>query len=150
MNRRLIVRAAAILLVLLLAICMYLIGRQHTILVDNKSVEGGPKALQEIEVAIDKQDSMELYPRDRDQYIVTGQSHTLHVKYTDSNWNEIDKVIKFKVPARNDMYIISLPKLAQNPDAPQSEWLEVFISMAVQSDAGSEEPVVSEDPSAIL
>ena len=93
---------------------------------------------------------MELYPRDRDQYIVTGQSHTLHVKYTDSNWNEIDKVIKFKVPARNDMYIISLPKLAQNPDAPQSEWLEVFISMAVQSDAGSEEPVVSEDPSAIL
>ncbi len=150
MNRRLIVRIVALLLVLVLAVCMYLIGRQHTILVDNKSIEGGPKALQEVEVAVDRQESMLLYPRDRDQYIVTGQSHSLHVKFTDSNWNEIDKVIKFKVPAKNDMYIISLPKLAQNPDAPQSEWLEVFVSMAVQSDTSSEEPVVSEDPAAIM
>ncbi len=149
-NRRLIVRICALVVILILALSMYFIGRQHTILVDNKSVENGPKALQSIEVSIDKQESLELYPRDRDQFIVTGQSHTLHVKFTDSNWNEIDKVIKFKVPAKNDMYIISLPVLAQNLDAPSSEWLDVFKSMAVQQDSSAEEPVVSEDPSAIM
>lgn len=150
MNRRLIVRIIAAIFIVVLAFAMYFIGRQHTILVDNHSVEGVAKALQSIEVSIDNQDSMELYPRDRDQYIVTGQSHKLHVKYTDSNWNEIDKVIKFKVPAKNDMYIISLPKLALNPDAPQSEWLEVFHSMAVKADSSSDEPIVSEDPAAIM
>ena len=150
MNRRLIVRIVTCVAVILLAFSMYFIGRQHTILVDNRTVEGVAPALKSIEVSIDKQDSLELYPRDRDQFVVTGQSHKLHVKYTDSNWNEIDKVIKFKVPAKNDMYIISLPKLAMNLDAPQSEWLEVFKCMAVQADQSAEEPIVTDDLSAMM
>ena len=78
------------------------------------------KALATVQVQVDKQPKMELAARDRDQYIVTNQKHTLTITYTDAQWNEKTFSRTFKVPVGQDMVIISIPTLVAKQDAPQS------------------------------
>lgn len=124
-NRTFFIRLTAIVLVILLAVWMFFIGKQHTILLDNKTV-GDFKALSEVEVQVDKQEALFLMPRDRDQAIVTAQKHKVVIKYTDSSWNEVEIVKTVKLPLMDSMMLLSIPTLVANPDAPQSEWLTHF------------------------
>lgn len=124
-NRTFFIRLTAIVLVILLAVWMFFIGKQHTILLDNKTV-GDFKALSEVEVQVDKQGALFLMPRDRDQAIVTAQKHKVVIKYTDSSWNEVEIVKTVKLPLMDSMMLLSIPTLVANPDAPQSEWLTHF------------------------
>lgn len=151
MNRRFCIRLVAILLMVALAFLMYFIGRQHTILVDDKTMtlaDGSEvKALATVQVQVDKQPKMELAARDRDQYIVTNQKHTLTITYTDAQWNEKTFSRTFKVPVGQDMVIISIPTLVAKQDAPQSAWLQEYIppKVVVKQDQ-TEEAAPSEDP----
>lgn len=116
-NRRFYIRAAAIIFVILFAILMANIGKQHTILLDNKNIEINGielKALQLVEIQVDNQPSLELAKRDRDQAIVQGQKHTFKVIYTDSNWEEIIIEKKIKIPFNEDMLIFSIPAFINN------------------------------------
>ncbi|MFA6775897.1 MAG: DUF6672 family protein [Sphaerochaetaceae bacterium] len=144
----LVVRLIAIVLVIALAVLMFLIGRQHTILVDDKTImlaDGTEiKALSTVEVRIDKQEQMELAARDRDQYVVTGQRHTITVAYTDSQWDEHTFSREFEVPIGLDMVIISIPTLVARQDAPVGEWLSEYETPKVVVKQ-EEEVVTSED-----
>lgn len=116
-NRRFYIRAIAIVLVILFAILMALIGKQHSILIDNKNIEiNGQeiKALQLVEVQVDKQDSIELAKRDRVQADIQGQSFKLYVVYTDDNWEEYELEKKIKVPFSQDMLILSIPAFIED------------------------------------
>jgi len=124
-NRTFFIRLTAIVLVILLAVWMFFIGKQHTILLDNKTV-GDFKALSEVEVQVDKQEALFLMPRDRDQAIVTAQKHKVVIKYTDSSWNEVEIVKTVKLPLSDSMMLLSIPTLVANPEAEQSEWLTHF------------------------
>ena len=124
-NRTFFIRLTAIVLVILLAVWMFFIGKQHTILLDNKTV-GDFKALSEVEVQVDKQEALFLMPRDRDQAIVTAQKHRVVIKYTDSSWNEVEIVKTVKLPLSDSMMLLSIPTLVANPEAEQSEWLTHF------------------------
>lgn len=118
-NRRFYVRSAAIFLLVILSVLMFNIGKQHNILLDNKTIaieDKEYKALSFVEVQIDKTESIELARRDRDQALVTGQSHKIKVIYTDSSFNEIVLERKFKVPLSEEMLILSIPSFVANPD----------------------------------
>lgn len=134
-KKRIIIRSCAIIAIILLAFLMYFIGREHTVLVDNKTVtlDNGTeiKALQVVEVQVDKQESMELAARDRDKYTVTSQSHKITVSYTDSDWNEKSFTVKFKVPSKLDMVIISIPTLVADPEADSSVWMREYVQPTV-------------------
>lgn len=125
-KRRLTIRLICIILLILLGVWMYFLGREHTILVDNKTI-GDIKAFDLVSVQVDDQEPVELTKRGRDQFIVQSQKHTLKVTYTDKNWNETTKTWTFSVPAGWDMALVSIPYLASNPDAPQSEWMSEFV-----------------------
>lgn len=119
MTRRTIVRICALIVIILLAFSMYRVGRQHSILLDDKTVtvQGQEyKALDIVEVQVDKQDSIELAKRDRDVAVVTGQSHKIKVTYTDDQWNEIELERKVKIPFADEMIIFSVPAFIANPD----------------------------------
>lgn len=124
-NKTFYIRLAAIIIVLLIAIWMFFIGKQHTILLDNKTVDNF-KALSEVEVSVDKLEKLYLLPRDRDQAIVTGQTHKVYVKYTDASWNEIEIVRKIKLPLGESMMLFSIPVFVADPDAPQDTYLTPF------------------------
>lgn len=149
MDRKLrvfLTRAVAILLFILLGVWMFFIGKQHTILIDNKTVDEYA-ALDMVEVSIDGEPSIEVYKRMRDQFVVTGQTHTLTLTYVDDSWNEITLEKKIKVPLNENMVLLSLPVLIADPEAPQETWLEPFAGLAVSVDTGSDEVVLTEEAS---
>ncbi|MCY1151977.1 MAG: hypothetical protein PQJ49_00445 [Sphaerochaetaceae bacterium] len=118
-NKRFYIRAVAIIVVILFAILMAFVGKQHTILLDNKNIEVNGaelKALSIVEIQVDKQPSLELAKRDRDQALVQGQTHTFLVTYNDENWEEIVLEKKVKVPFSEDMLIFSIPAFINDID----------------------------------
>jgi hypothetical protein len=99
-------------LIILFAILMAFLGKQHTILIDNKNIEINGvelKALQIVEFQVDKQPALELAKRDRLKTLVQGQTHTFIITYADENWEEFVLEKKLKVPFSEDMLIFSIP-----------------------------------------
>ncbi|MEA4859683.1 hypothetical protein SDC9_63602 [bioreactor metagenome] len=142
------IRTAAIALILVFSVFLFFIGKQHTVLVDNKTVTVNGvevKALQLVEVQVNSLDSLELAARDRDKFDVTGQKHKVTVIYTDANWEEHTIVRTFKVPLMQDMVMILLPALVANPEGEQSLWLENYELPTYAMTAPAEEPVVTDD-----
>ncbi len=142
-NRSFYIRTAAIVLVILLAVWMFIIGKQHTILLDNKTV-GEYKALQEVEIQVDDQENLFLGPRDRDQAIVTNQKHKVVIKYVDENWEEVVIEKTLRLPHSESMMLLSIPTLVNNPNADQSEWLTHF-EVQVQTSSADEEVVITDE-----
>lgn len=147
-TRTFLMRLIAIVVVLLFAVMLFFIGKQHTILLDNKTITVKGEelvALKMVEVQVNKLPPLEFYPRDRDKVDVTRQKHTITVSYTDAGWNEISITRKFKLPLMEEMSIISIPALVANPDAPQSVWLEKYELPTYAVQASPEDEVIVTD-----
>lgn len=148
-NRTTWIRLSVIVAILVFSVFLFFIGRMHTILVDNKTVTVNGKevkALQLVEVQVNKLDGLELAARDRDKFEVTGQTHKVTVIYTDSKWEEHTISRKFKVPLMQDMVMILVPALVADPESDQSLWLENYEPPTYAVTASSvEEPVVTDD-----
>lgn len=144
MNRRIIIRIVFVLLLILLGVWMFFIGKQHTLLLDNQTVDD-IRALDLVYVQVDNQPELELVRRMRDQALVTGQSHTVRITYTDSSWNEVTIEKDIHIPLNESMMLLSVPVLLSDPDAPQEEWLTHFESLAVTVEDDSDDEVVLDE-----
>ena len=127
-NKRFYIRVAAILLLILFGVLMAFIGKQHTILLDNKNITVNGtelKALSLVEIQVDDEPSMELAKRDRDLVLVQGQRHKVKVIYSDEDWNEIVLEKDFKISFGQDMYLFSIPAFINDVEDVDS-YLEPF------------------------
>lgn len=108
-TRKMVVRGLLLVVYVGIAAFMLLIGRQHTILIDNKSAEDGSyEAIDGILVSIDGKEGAEYYSGDRDKATVQGQSHKIRIEvFSDGTVTEKT----FRVPLWEDMTILSVPKL---------------------------------------
>ncbi len=133
-QRTLLIRVAAIVLVILFAIFLFHIGRQHTVLIDNNTVTRDGLELQALKLADvqigKKGELIEMTPRIRDKALVVGQRHKVKMIYTDANWNEHVYERSFKIPLMQNMVLISLPALLENPDD-VSYWLENYEGLTI-------------------
>ena len=128
-SRRNLFQLGLVIFLLLLAVLMFFVGKMHTVLLDNKTIEADGltyTAFSVVEVEVDKKGLLELAARDRDMVEVMGQSHKISVIYTDKNFEEHKIVKKFKVPLGDDMILISIPALVGGAD--QAIWLQKFIA----------------------
>ncbi len=153
-NRTFLMRLIAIVVVLLFGVMLFFIGKQHTVLLDNKTVTVDGQelaALKMVEVQVNKLDELELYPRDRDKVDVTRQKHSITVSYTDDSWEDISITRTFRLPLMEEMVIISIPTLVANPDAPQSVWLKTYElpTFAVRA-APEDEVIVTDDLAGLI
>jgi len=106
-TRRLVVRGGLLVVYALLIAVSFVLGRGHTVLLDNKdSEDGSVKAIESFTVSVNGQEPMEFMSGDRDMTKVRSQWHTLVV---DVNGQKTEK--KFKVPIGEDMVLLSIPKL---------------------------------------
>ncbi|MGN0907475.1 MAG: DUF6672 family protein [Bullifex sp.] len=135
------IRFAAIIAVILVAVLMYVIGKQHNVYIDNKD-QGSYKAFSFCEVTMDKQDSLQLAKRDRDVFTVVNQGHKLTVEA-----NGQTKTVKLSIPLQMKNILINIP--AFMADAPQSEWMSEFIIETVSPAAG-DETIVTDDTAAFF
>ena len=68
---RFLQRALALILLVALGVWLFYVGREHQVLLDNKTIELEGvtfKALQEVRVSVNGAEPVELYPRDRNAH----------------------------------------------------------------------------------
>ncbi len=108
--RRLAVRAALVVLYVGLAALAFVLGKGHTILVDNKDAgDGSAPAFDGVMVAVDRQEALEMYPGDRLAASVMGQSHTVTIEDINAG-TKIER--RIRLPIGEEMLLLSVPKLA--------------------------------------
>ncbi len=134
-SRKLIARSALALVYVLIMILMVITGRRHTILIDNaEAADGSYAAVEGMAVQVDRLESAEYYPGDRDMALVQGQKHRITVELFMEGRTEERS---FSVPFGLDMAIISVPKLLAGIEP----WLEPFTPTQAQeggSDSGNQ------------
>ncbi len=139
--RRLTVRAALGVLYFVVAVILFLTGRGHTILVDNKADPAGSyPALKGAVVSIGRAKPMEFYPGDRDKFIVKGQRHVLRVKPLAPGAQE--RTVEFRVPLGEDMTLVSISKLMAGVEP----WYETFTAPTAQERAAERAAADAENP----
>ena len=112
--RRLIVRSALVVAYALAIALVFVLGKGHTILVDNKDLaDGSAKAIDGVLVSIDGREPLELYKGDRDMVKVKGQGHRVSVEPIGGGEK---KEAKLSLPIGTDTLILSVPKLAGNQE----------------------------------
>lgn len=140
-NKTFYIRLVAIIIVILVAIWMYVIGKQHNIYIDNKDY-GSYKAFSWVDVSVDKQEPLGLAKRDRDVFTVVNQTHKFKVEA-----NGETKEIKLKLPLEMKNVIINLPAFMAGLD--QDEWMSEFIIENVTVQSG-DEAIVTDETAALF
>ena len=132
------IRVSIVVLILIFAIVLFFVGKQHQFLLDNNTKEINGKtysSLSLVEAQIDKNEVLELPRRTRLDTYATGQKHTLTVTYN-KNGSEVTKSVKFKVPVGEDITLISIPAFVS--DVEDELWREEFIQVVQASDTAEE------------
>lgn len=121
-KRRLVIRIALVVLLVLLCFGLYYIGKEHDVYVDNKTVTIDGREYQEIEylalvVNGDEKDSVEYFAGDRDVLKLQGPNHTLKIIVMDEDTEEVIKTVERKlslgtIPA----IMVSLPAIAEEAE----------------------------------
>ena len=146
-TRRHMFQLAGVLLLIIIAIIMFVVGKQHALLLDNKTIEDNGTtypAFSIVEIQINREEALELASRDRDRVDVMGQRHKVKITYLDKFYEEHVIEKRFHVTIGYGMVLISIPALAG--DADQSVWLQEFIPpTAVAAPLPQEEQIVTEE-----
>jgi len=139
-TRRWMIRAILAVVYLAAAALLFVTGKGHTILVDNKDDPSGTySALRGAVVSIDRAKPMEFFPRDRDKFIVKGQSHRIRVKLIGG---QEEKTFEFRVPLGEDMTLLSLPRMMAGAEP----WIETFVAPTAEQRAADRAAEDAENP----
>jgi hypothetical protein len=128
-KRALIFRGGAVLVLVAVAALMLVIGRGHTIYLDNRTIEYNGQTYEapyRIEVLVDGEQTASLASRERGSAICIGQSFNMTLNVTEERDGAARTIdIKLPVPYNMDGVIINLP--AYLADLPEEAYLSEFI-----------------------
>ena len=141
-RRKWIFRGCTLLVILAIAALMFMLGRGHTVYIDNKTLEYNGQsypALYKIEIEKDGETIAKLNKRERGKATNIGQNFeiTLHIT-REKKGAEETQVIHLKLPYSMDGIILNLPGYLDG--LPEEAYLSEFIS------AAETEPVEEETP----
>lgn len=145
LGRKFFIRIAAVLIIIIIGVVMFFIGKEHTILIDNFSQEDY-KALDYFEVSVDGSPILDMSRMMREQFTVTGQKHTVLIQWEDEASGQMLAVtFKITVPLMQDMVLLSVPTFMADMNQPQSVWLTPFEPQVVVSSSAEDNAVVTDD-----
>ncbi len=148
LTRKFFIRTAAIVLILILAVVMFFVGKQHTILIDNFS-SGDYRALDEFWVSVDGSELLDMGRMMREQFVVMGQKHTVTLQWDDeASGQRLEVSVRVSIPLGDDMVLLSVPTFMADMNAPQSTWLTPFVSQATTVSSSPEDNTVVLDDTA--
>lgn len=85
-------------------------------------------------------------PMLREQFLVTGQKHTITIQWEDEASGQMLAVsVNVKIPLTQDMVLMSVPTFMADMNQPQSVWLTPFEAQVVTSTAAEDNAVVLDD-----
>ena len=145
-KRQFLFRAAAIVLILILAVIMFIIGRGHTIYFDNKSAEYDGKqynAYYKVTVIKDKEKVAKLAKDERGMTDLMGQTLSMTLEITDEKGQEPHShKVSMPIPYGTDGIVINVPELMAG--LPQQAYMSEFVPIATQEEDEEEEVVTDE------
>ena len=145
-SRRILFCTGAVLLLVLIAGLMFIVGRGHTVYLDNKTLEYNGQtysAMHKIEVVQNGKTLTKLNKRERGMATNIGQNFKITLIVTkEKKGAEETREIQLKLPYSMDGIIINLP--AYLAGLPQEAYLSEFISTAEQEPV-PEEALPTED-----
>ncbi len=145
-KRRVIFRAAAIVLVIAVASVMFIIGRGHTIYFDNKTSEYEGKqykSFYKVDVIKDKEKVAKLSKEDRGMTDIMGQTLSMTVEITDEKGQEPHShKVSMPVPYGIDGIVINIPELMAG--LPADAYMSEFVPIASSEEDEDEEVVIDE------
>lgn len=145
LGRKFFIRIAAVLIIIIIGVVMFFIGKEHTILIDNFS-QGDYKALDYFEVSVDGSPILDMSRMMREQFTVTGQKHTVLIQWEDEASGQMLAVtFKITVPLMQDMMLLSVPTFMADMNQSQSVWLTPFEPQVVVSSSAEDNAVVTDD-----
>lgn len=145
LGRKFFIRIAAVLVIVIIGVVMFFIGKEHTILIDNFS-QGDYKALDYFEVSVDGSPLLDMSRMMREQFTVTGQKHTVLLQWEDEASGQMLAVtFNITVPLMQDMVLLSVPTFMADMNQPQSVWLTPFEPQVVVSSSAEDNAVVTDD-----
>lgn len=141
-TRTLLIRLAVVVLCIAVGATMLVIGRGHTIYLDNKTLEdyNGQtySSYQRITVIVDGEELTKLQKRERTAVPCIGQTFRVTLELTQKKGDEpVVQDIELKLPYDLDGIIINLP--AYLAGLPEEAWLTEFIPAPPKDE--EEEPI---------
>ena len=140
-KRSLIIRICAVLALILIAACMMVIGRGHTVYLDNKTLEYGGQtytAPYKVTVTVKGEQVANLKAKERGMATTIGQNFEMTLKITqDKGGDEVEETYSFKLPYNIDGIVVNLPGYLAG--LPEEAWMSEFVSMTTEDSAEDEE-----------
>ena len=140
--RKWIIRIAAIVVLIVLGVIMSIIGRGHTIHLDNKTLEYDGqtyKAPYKVTVTVDGEQLTKLYDKERGSTTCLGQTFTVTLEIMETkNGTEDVQTYKIPIPKNMDGVIINIPGYLAG--LPEEAYLTEFVPVATEEPDDSETP----------
>ena len=139
-TRRLVIRVAAVMVLIIVGIIMSIIGRGHTIYLDNKTLEYNGqtyKAPYKVTIYVGDEQLTKLYDKERGSTTCLGQTFTVTLEVMETkNGSEEMQTYKIPVPKNMDGVIINIPGYLAG--LPEEAYLSEFVA-APTEDIGDDE-----------
>jgi len=147
-KRRLLFRVGAVAILLVIAACMMVIGRGHTVYIDNKTVEAEGatfKAPYRVNVYVKGNQVAKLAARERGMTTNIGQSFNMTLGVIEEKGGDEKMIdVSLKLPYSMDGIIVNVPGYLAN--LPQDVWMTEFVSTPSESEMQEEQiPTDEED-----
>lgn len=145
-KRKLLFRVGAILIILVIAACMFVIGRGHTVYFDNKETFYNGQTIEpfyKVTVTVGDQKPAKLSKGDRGMADIMGQKLTMTLEITDAEGDQPHAhKVSMSVPYNMDGIMINVPALMQG--LPQDAYMSEFIIETPDTGSTDEEIVTDE------
>lgn len=145
-NRKILFRAGAVAILVLIAGAMFILGRGHTVYLDNKAVEYNGRTYAppyKITVFVGGKQAAKLYDAERGKAICIGQKLTMSLEIAENKGGgEKTSTVSLRLPYRMDGIIINLPALLAG--LPEDAYLSEFIAVQSEPETGDEDIVTDE------
>lgn len=133
-KRAWIVRIAAVVLLIVIGYIMSIIGRGHTIYLDNKTLEYEGttyKAPYKVTVVVDGEQLTKLYEKERGSTTCLGQTFTVTLEIMETkNGSEETQTYQIPIPKNMDGVIVNIPGYLAG--LPQEAYIEEFVPVVVE------------------
>ena len=147
LKRRVAFILLTVLMLAAIAALMMVIGRGHTVYLDNKTLEDYQgqeyKAYERVVVTVKGEEVAKLDKRDRGMSVWIGQNFEMTLEITEKKGDEpVVKEVSVKLPYSVDGIVINLP--AYLAGLPEEAWYSEFVPM-VKEEPDEEEPSIGDD-----
>ena len=145
-KRSLLFRIGAIALLVLIAACMMVIGRGHTVYFDNKAMEYQGKTYEapyKVTVMVKGEQAAKLYEKERGSATNIGQTFEMTLRVMqEKGGSEKESTYRFKIPYSMDGIVVNIPGLMAG--LPEEATMSEFVSLIPDEPADEEIPGADE------